>query len=71
MARGSEILERWPTVSRRHLKVSFREGRWSVKNLSTNGTYVNGRLLEVDAESEVAPGDELRLSTRVALKVSP
>jgi pSer/pThr/pTyr-binding forkhead associated (FHA) protein len=70
LAKGADILERYPTVSRRHLSVAFREGRWYVKNLSTNGTYVNGSLVEVGEESKVSDGDELKLSSRMAFKVS-
>jgi pSer/pThr/pTyr-binding forkhead associated (FHA) protein len=68
-AEGAELLERWPTVSRRHLLVAFREGKWHVTSLSENATYVNGAYLEKGAASDVGPGDEVMLSTRAVLKV--
>ncbi|MDR1038337.1 MAG: FHA domain-containing protein [Deltaproteobacteria bacterium] len=71
LAKGAVLLERWPTVSRRHLKVAFREGKWYVTSLSDNGTYVNGAYLEKGSAAEVGPGDEVKLSTRVALGVAP
>jgi hypothetical protein len=71
LAKGSKCLEAFPTVSRRHMAVEFREGLWFLRNLSTNGTYVNGALLDVGGEHEVRPGDDLRLSTRCRLTVVP
>jgi pSer/pThr/pTyr-binding forkhead associated (FHA) protein len=69
MAKGSEVLQGYPTVSRRHLVVVCREGRWSVRNLSSNGSYVNGNFADVGIELEVTDGDELMLSSRCRLTV--
>jgi hypothetical protein len=47
-----------PTVSRAHAVVSYRDGRWTMRDLgSTNGTLVNGR--RITGETEVRPGDEV------------
>jgi hypothetical protein len=70
LGKGEDLLKGFPTVSRRHLSVEFRGGRWYARNLSDNGTYVNGRgVAEVGEELELKPGDELGLSTRCSLKV--
>ena len=47
------------TVSRRHAELRVIEGRWILRDLdSSNGTYVNGRLV---MEAEVSAGDEIAL----------
>jgi FHA domain-containing protein/uncharacterized protein DUF1707 len=46
------------TVSRRHARIHYADGRWSLADLgSLNGTWLNGRRV-VD-EVEVQPGDEV------------
>lgn len=48
-----------PSVSRRHVHLFFREGRWIVVDLhSTNGTYINGVRVQ---RSELLPGDQLTI----------
>jgi hypothetical protein len=47
------------TVSRRHAQLRFEDGRWLLRDLgSSNGTYVNGRLV---TEAEVRHGDVIHL----------
>ena len=47
------------TVSRRHAQLRFVDGRWLLRDLgSSNGTYVNGRLV---TEAEVRAGDVVHL----------
>jgi len=46
-----------PTVSRRHLRLRFRDGRWILQDLrSTNGTLVNDRSV---VRCQLRPGDRL------------
>ena len=47
-----------PTVSRKHARLSYRDGKWWLADLaSTNGTRLNGwRVVE---EVEVLPGDRV------------
>ena len=33
-----------PTVSRKHVELIFTEGKWKLKNFSTNGVYINSRI---------------------------
>lgn len=48
-----------PTVSRRHARLRFRDGRWIVLDLgSTNGTRVNGHAV---GRCRLEPGDRLAL----------
>jgi len=43
------------SVSRRHARLWFRDGKWLLQDLaSTNGTFVNGRLV---GRCELRPGD--------------
>ena len=52
-----------PEVSRRHAGVSFTDGMLLVRDLgSANGTFVNGRQLEVDSPAALHEGDSLRLA---------
>jgi FHA domain/Domain of unknown function (DUF1707) len=47
------------TVSRRHAELRYEDGRWLMRDLgSSNGTYVNGRLV---TEAEVRAGDVIDL----------
>jgi FHA domain len=52
-----------PTVSRRHARFSYADGRWRVKNLShTNPLVVNDdELSEMDDERPLVDGDRLEL----------
>ncbi len=49
------------SVSRRHARLSFRDGHWVLRDLdSTNGTRVNGRRV---IRCRLEPGDRLRLGS--------
>jgi hypothetical protein len=53
------------TVSRRHVRLLFSDGRWSLRDLeSTNGTSVNGSLV---MRCQLRPGDRLRLGDEILL----
>ncbi len=48
-----------PSISRRHLRLRSRDGRWALEDLgSMNGTTLNGRSV---GRCELRPGDDLRL----------
>ena len=47
------------TVSRRHARLTFRDGGWIVQDLdSTNGTRLNGQYV---GRCRLRPGDQLAL----------
>jgi hypothetical protein len=53
------------TVSRRHARLAFRDGRWILRDLnSKNGTTVNGLRV---GRCELRPGDRLALGDHVLL----
>jgi pSer/pThr/pTyr-binding forkhead associated (FHA) protein len=53
------------TVSRRHLRVTVAATTASIEDLSTNGTQVNGQVLEGPQQIDLASGGcVLRLGTR-------
>lgn len=55
-SRNCEVMLRDPSVSRGHALLSIRGSQVTLQDLkSSNGTYVNGRLLE--AETPLADGD--------------
>jgi hypothetical protein len=48
-----------PAVSRRHARLSFRDGNWILQDLdSTNGTVVNGALV---GRCKLQPGDRVSI----------
>lgn len=51
-------------MSRRHAQVSWREGRFFIRQLGANlALEVDGRPLSLEAEVELAPGMSLRIGT--------
>jgi pSer/pThr/pTyr-binding forkhead associated (FHA) protein len=47
------------SVSRRHARLFFRDGRWILQDLhSTNGTQVNGSRV---GRCELRPGDDITI----------
>jgi hypothetical protein len=66
-------LDLWPdqTVSRRHLEVVAREGRYFVTDqASANGSLLNDAPLPPNVETEIRAGDQLRLGAASHLKVA-
>jgi DNA segregation ATPase FtsK/SpoIIIE, S-DNA-T family len=62
---GCDIVLSDPTVSRRHVRLVFSDGTWSLRDLdSTNGTSVNGSLVK---RCQLCPGDRLRLGDEILL----
>ena len=64
--RGAAICVDAPSVSRRHARVVFREGRATIEDLrSKNGTSVNGRT--IDGAVALSDGDEIRVGSALLL----
>src|SRR5947209_360794 len=54
---GCDVVLSSLTVSRRHARLTFRDGRWILRDLdSTNGTMVNRRRI---GRCELRPGDRV------------
>jgi FHA domain len=54
-----DVVVSHPTVSRRHARLTFRDGGWTLQDLeSTNGTRLNGKRV---GRCRLAPGDQLAL----------
>jgi pSer/pThr/pTyr-binding forkhead associated (FHA) protein len=66
---GSDYLLKFPTVSRKHIQVFRKNGAWRLKNMSDNGTFLNGQEVPQNGEMEINMGDELKLSTKCRLTV--
>jgi pSer/pThr/pTyr-binding forkhead associated (FHA) protein len=56
----NRVVLRDDQCSRQHAEVAYVNGRWHVRDLSTNGTRVNGEALD-GGERELAVGDDLHL----------
>jgi hypothetical protein len=62
---GCDIVLADMTVSRRHARLLFSDGLWTLRDLdSTNGTSVNGNLVK---RCQLRPGDRLRLGDEILL----
>ena len=60
--RGCEVCLSDPTISRRHVTLLKRDGRWFVLDLGGRlGTFLNSVRLEPELPTVAAPGDFLRL----------
>ena len=58
---GCDVMVGHPSVSRRHARLTFRDGHWVLRDLdSTNGTRVNGRRV---VRCRLEPGDRLSLGS--------
>jgi pSer/pThr/pTyr-binding forkhead associated (FHA) protein len=56
-----DVMVSHPSVSRRHARLSFRDGHWVLRDLdSTNGTRVNGKRV---VRCRLEPGDRLSLGS--------
>ncbi|HTU96928.1 MAG TPA: FHA domain-containing protein [Solirubrobacteraceae bacterium] len=56
-----DVMVGHPSVSRRHARLSFRDGHWVLRDLdSTNGTRVNGKAV---VRCRLEPGDRLSLGS--------
>ncbi|RGY97352.1 DUF6382 domain-containing protein [Clostridium sp. AM58-1XD] len=53
------------TVSRLHLRIDEDEDGYRITDLnSTNGTTVNGRMLEANESADLSPGDEIYIADK-------
>ena len=43
--KSNNIYLNLPTVSRKHAVLSFANGKWSIKNYSSNGIYINSKVV--------------------------
>ena len=42
--KSNNIYLNLPTVSRKHAKLTFVEGKWTIQNFSSNGIYINSKV---------------------------
>ena len=62
--RGGLLLD-YETVSRKHARMSIREGEWYIEDCgSSNGTFVNNYRLDQGEMIQLMQGDELRFADR-------
>ncbi|HDN97655.1 MAG TPA: FHA domain-containing protein [bacterium] len=64
-----ELLNLLTKVSRRHAKITFKNGKYYIQDIGTKGvgskygTYVNEVKLEVKKEYPLSPGDRIRFGS--------
>jgi predicted component of type VI protein secretion system len=67
---GKAELEAYDSVSRRHCRIAFEQGSYTVSDEgSTNGTYLNGKRLTDRRPAPLKPGDILGLGLEFRLEV--
>ena len=60
---GKDLFAVYNTVSRRHAKIARSGGEWTIEDMdSTNGTYVNGKMLEAAQKYPLKAKDILAFS---------
>ncbi len=68
---GAEYLAEIKTISRKHSKFYFEEGKWHIEDLgSTNGTYVNNDKIPSREKVKIGDGDSLKFSSKFSIRVS-
>jgi len=58
-ATDNDVVIYSPVVSRHHVEIQFIQTCWNLVNLGTNGTYIDGKLIQ---ETSVSDGLIVRLS---------
>ena len=67
---GKDLLAAFGTVGRRHAKIIFCNGEWTIEDLgSMNGTYINGGKLEAGQKYPFKAKDIVALSKSCELLV--
>jgi hypothetical protein len=56
-----------PQISRSHLQLALKVGRWHAIDVSRNGTQINGRELQRGENRALKHNDVLKLSTHIRL----
>ena len=69
--KGNDFVIDDSMVSRFHLEVQQIRGSYFIKDRgSSNGTYLNGRLISPDKYIKIKNGDTIRLGNRVVLTIA-
>ncbi|WP_456465293.1 FHA domain-containing protein [Persephonella sp.] len=69
-ATGSAIFKDFPTVSRKHARITNENGDWFIEDLnSTNGTYINGERIKPFEQRKIKKGDKVNLSMSVKVQL--
>ena len=62
---GERLFAAYPTVGRKHAKITCSRGEWTIEDLnSTNGTYINGK------DNKLEPGQKYPLKANNILALS-
>jgi len=69
-ATGAKLLALMTTISRRHAKFLFVNGKWYIEDLdSSNGTYLGSVEHRVHKRTEIKDKDTIFLSRSVEIKI--
>ena len=52
-------------ISSRHFEISFNQGRYLLRDTSTNGTFINGAAQRIEGLHEVADQDQIKVGSYI------
>lgn len=67
MGRNSGAVDTYinlPEVSRLHCILKWENEQWSIRDVSTNGIWLNGSMMPKKSETQISIGDEITLAGR-------
>lgn len=68
--KGKEILEKYKTISRKHIVFSLENNKWYIQDLnSSNYTYLNTEKLNPGKKYEIKEGDVVSMAEDVNFKI--
>lgn len=59
---NAELFEEYPYVGRMHCEIKCIDGQWKIKDMSTNGTRINGKVIEKNKYVNIKDKDVLSLA---------
>lgn len=59
---NAELFEEYPYVGRMHCEIKCIDGQWKIKDMSTNGTRINGKVIEKNKYVNINDKDVVSLA---------
>lgn len=70
VVRGNNLPIKDTGISSKHLSIGQESGKWILRDLdSSNGTFINGELVDPSAAVEIRDGDVIKIGERTSISV--
>jgi hypothetical protein len=67
---GSDVLQEYKTISRKHARFTSENGRWFVEDLgSSNGVYIDNLKIDPNTPVEIKNNQKLAISKSFEIKI--